>query len=160
MKPSLLLPHRFKLIGWILFIPFLVLGILWRFRDFGFEFLTWKTGKTNIKGKDFNITDESSLNFTDELAFTGIVVGLLFIAFAKEKHEDEFISRTRLVSLQWAVLINYILLIVASWFIHGFAFIDVMMYNMLTVLLLFIVRFHFVLSRFQKSDNSIPAYEK
>ncbi len=155
MNPSLLLPHRYKLIGWLLFIPFLVLGILWRFWDVELDFLTLSFMKTTVSGKNFNLTD-SSLNFTDEVAFTGIITGLLFIAFAKEKREDEFISRTRLVSLQWAVLINYILLILASWFIHGLAFIDVLMYNMLTVLLLFIIRFHLVLNRFQKNENAIP----
>jgi hypothetical protein len=156
MTPSLLLPNRYKLIGWLLFIPFLALGIIWRFWDVEFDFLTISFIESTFSGKNFNITDKSSLNFTDEIALTGMITGLLFIAFAKEKREDEFISRTRLVSLQWAVLINYILLILASWFIHGLAFIDVLMYNMLTVLLLFIIRFHVVLNRFQKTENAIP----
>lgn len=156
MNPSLLLPNRYKLIGWLLFIPFLALGIMWRFWDMELDFLTISFIETTVSGKNFNITDNSALNFTDEIALTGMITGLLFIAFAKEKREDEFISRTRLVSLQWAVLINYILLILASWFIHGLAFIDVLMYNMLTVLLLFIIRFHLVLSRFQKTENAIP----
>ena len=73
--------------------------------------------------------------------------GLLFIAFAKEKHEDEFINKLRLESLQWALLFNYALLLVATWLVHGFGYIDVMMYNMLTILLFFIIRFHVVLFR-------------
>ncbi|HUR11481.1 MAG TPA: hypothetical protein VM012_08930 [Flavitalea sp.] len=158
MKAPFLLPHRYKLIGWILFIPFLLLGILWRFSDFEFGFANWDTQSTLIRSKNINL--DETVNFTDEIALTGIVVSLLFIAFAREKHEDEFINRTRLDSLQWAVIINYSLLVLAAWFVHGFAFIDVMMYNMLTVLILFIIRFHFVLRRFQKSDTSIPSYEK
>ena len=78
---------------------------------------------------------------------TGIITGLLLIAFSREKHEDEFISRIRLESLQWAVLINYLLLIVSAFLVYGFSFMDVMMYNMLTVLIIFIVRFHLVLYR-------------
>ncbi len=156
MTPSLLLPHRYKLIGWLLFIPFLALGIIWRFWDVELDFLTIGFSQSTVSGKNFNLTDNSALNFTDEIALTGMITGLLFIAFAKEKREDEFISRTRLVSLQWAVLINYILLVVAAWFIHGLAFIDVLMYNMLTVLLLFIIRFHIVLNRFQKTETAIP----
>lgn len=162
MNPSFLLPHRFKLLGWVLFIPSLILGIFWKFKEFELSFLNLKMSAKQYSGKGtsgstFNVSENSALNFTDEVALTGMVVGLLFIAFAKEKHEDEFISRTRLVSLQWAVLINYTLLIIASWFIHGLAFLDVMLYNMLTVLLLFVMRFHIVLTRFRKSDNSIPA---
>ena len=158
MNPTLLLPHRYKLIGWILFIPSLTLGIIWRFWDVEIGFLTISFIESNVSGKNFNITDNSALNFTDELALTGIITGLLFIAFAKEKREDEFINRTRLISLQWAILINYVLLILASWFVHGLAFIDVLMYNMLTVLLLFIIRFHIVLNSFKKQQN--PSYEK
>jgi len=78
-------------------------------------------------------------------------VALLFIAFAREKQEDEFIGRLRLESLQWAVLVNYILLLLATWLIHGFSYIDVMMYNMLTILIFFILRFHVLLFRNRSS---------
>lgn len=144
MKSKLLLPNRYKKIGIILFIPALVLGILVRFFEFTFSWLTWH-------GPDKKGIFEV-INFTDELALTGLVAGLLFIAFAREKNEDEFIAHTRLESLKWAVLINYILLIIATWLVHGMPYIDVMMYNILTVLIIFIVRFHYMLSR-NKSFN-------
>ena len=87
------------------------------------------------------------VNFTDEIALTGIIVALLFISFAKERNEDEFINHTRLESWQAAIFINYILLLIAVWLIHGTRFLDVMMYNMLTIPLIFIIRFHYVLFR-------------
>ena len=124
MRSSLLLPYKYKFIGAALLVLSLALGIPVRFWDFQLE---------------------SLMNFTDEIALTGIILGLLFIAFAREKKEDEFINRTRLESWQWAVLINYILLLIATWAIHGLAFIDVMMYNMLTIPIIFIVRFHYVM---------------
>jgi hypothetical protein len=37
----------------------------------------------------------------------------------------------------------------SSWLVHGFAYIDVMMYNMLTVLIIFIIRFHYTLRKNQ-----------
>lgn len=144
MRPRLLLPHRFKLIGIIVLIPFLVLGIAFRFFDFGFEFLTIKPHKPD---PIFN----TQQNLTDELALTGIIIGLLFIAFSSEREEDEFINKIRLESLQWAVLLNYILLIIATWVIYDTAYFDVMIYNMLTILLLFIFRFHIILWRYQYS---------
>ena len=139
MQTKLLLPNRYKSIGILLFIVSLILGIMVRFSDFEFELLT-----VVIKEKGINVMNEK-MNFTDEFALTGIIISLLFIAFAREKNEDEFITRTRLESWQWAVLINYILLLVATWAVHGFAFIDVMMYNMLTIPIIFIIRFHYVL---------------
>jgi len=148
METKLLLANRYKRIGLILLLPSLVLGIMVRFFDFQFSFLTLQFVKTRINSKNMHLED--TINLTDELALTGIIVGLLFIAFAREKTEDEYIAQTRLESLKWAVLINYILLLVATWLVHGFAYIDVMMYNMLTVLIIFIIRFNYVLNSSKK----------
>ncbi len=143
MKSSLLLPSRYKWIGGIVLIPSLILGILVRFKDFSFAFLTVPEGQARVRSTSLNFDEQ--INLTDELALTGMIVGLLFIAFAREKQEDEFIGKLRLQSLQWAVLVNYVLLLVATWLVHGFGYIDVMMYNMLTILVFFIIRFHVIL---------------
>jgi len=148
MESKLLLPNRYKRIGLILLIPSLALGILVRFFDFQFAFLSLRIGKSVINEKNIHLED--TINLTDELALTGIIVALLFIAFAREKTEDEYIAQTRLESLKWAVLINYILLLVATWLVHGLAYIDVMMYNMLTVLIIFITRFNYALNNSKK----------
>ena len=152
MKSSLLLPSRYKIIGILLIIPSLILGIFYRFAEFSFDFLTLKQSyKLPLGDKSINLDEQ--INLTDEFALTGLIVGLLFIAFARQKQEDEFIHHTRLQSWQWAVLINYGLLLLATWLVHGFNFIDVMMYNMLTILIIFIARFHFVLSRNKNAES-------
>lgn len=138
MKSNLLLPNRFKTIGILLLIPMLALGIAGQFFDFRFAFLKMP-GAPGIT--DFIIEQ----NLTDEVFLTGIISGLLFIAFAREKQEDEFINKLRLESLQWAVIINYILLLIATWAIYGTYYLDVMIWNMLTILAIFVIRFHIVL---------------
>ena len=144
MVSKLLFPSRYKLIGLVLFIPSLILGIAFRFFDVGVGFLS-----IHLNGK--NIFGGGVQNLTDEVALTGIIAGLLLVAFAREKQEDEFISKIRLESLQWAVLFNYILLIIATWLVYDASYIDVMMYNMLTVLIFFIIRFHIMLARNKSS---------
>ncbi len=119
-----------------------------RFFDFQFSFLTLNFAKSIVSTKNIHLNE--NINLTDELALSGIIISLLFIAFAREKTEDEYIAHTRLESLKWAVLINYILLLVATWLVHGFAYIDVMMYNMLTVLIIFIVKFNYTLNSNKK----------
>ncbi|HSF45246.1 MAG TPA: hypothetical protein VLA58_04525 [Chitinophagaceae bacterium] len=140
MTTKLLLHHKYKRIGLLLLIPSLILGAFCRFGELEFPWLNtpWRTGSGFLDGQ---------INFTNELALTGVIASLLMIAFAREKQEDEYINAMRLESLQWAVLINYVLLIVATWLVHGFAYIDVMMYNMLTVLIIFIIRFNLVLRK-------------
>jgi hypothetical protein len=152
MKSSLLLPSRYKWIGTIVLVPSLILGIMVRFKDFSFDFLTLPS-KAKQEGMQKIFNFDEVINLTDELALSGIIIGLLFIAFAREKQEDEFIGKIRLESLQWAVLINYVLLLMATWLVHGLGYIDVMMYNMLTILIFFIIRFHTVLFRNRSSIN-------
>ena len=144
MKTKLLLPVKYKLIGTILLIPCMVVGLLNVYSEFQFSFLTVRNTK---------IFDLSDGNLTNELALSGVIIGLLMIAFAKEKYEDEFINRIRLESWQWAVLINYGLLFVATWAIYGMEYFQVMIYNMLTVLIIFIIRFHWLLVRYKKQIN-------
>jgi peptidoglycan/LPS O-acetylase OafA/YrhL len=150
MEFTLLLPNKFKKVGLLLLLPSFILGIFNLYYEFEFGFLTIE----NTAKGDFG----GDINLTDELALTGTILGLLFIAFAREKQEDEYIESIRLKSLQWAVLVNYFLLLIATWLVHGghgFTFIDVMIYNMLTVLIIFIVRFHLVL---RKNKVNNPEY--
>jgi hypothetical protein len=165
MKTHWLLPHRYRLIGWLLFVPSAILGIATRYADFSFDFLgfsfikkpgadsrflyrlLWElTGGGTLLNNSYN-----SINLTDEVAAIGIIVGLLFVAFSKEKIEDEMISRLRLESLQWAVYINYIVLGALIILVHGGLFLEVMVYNMFTVLLMFIIRFLLAIRRNERT---------
>jgi hypothetical protein len=139
MRSKLLLPYKFKWIGLALLLPFLIVGILNRYNGLELSFLTIYSAK-----KEFLAPVQ---NLTDELALSGSIICLLFIAFAREKNEDEFIYHNRLESWEWAVLINFVLLLVASWIFYNEAFIDVMMYNLLTPLIIFVIRFNWVLLR-------------
>jgi hypothetical protein len=90
---------------------------------------------------------------TDELILSGVLIGLLFIAFAKEKNEDEYITVLRLKSWQWAVLISYGILLIATWLIFGLDFLGFMAYNMFTVLIVFIVKFNYSLYLLRKGGS-------
>ncbi len=73
-----------------------------------------------------------------------LILSLLLFAFSKEKHEDEYIQKMRLDALLWATYINYGLLLIAFWVFWNFDFLNVMMYNMFTHLLIFIIRFNYL----------------
>ena len=110
------------------------------YADFRFRFLEFDLGVQK------SLFDSDSLNFTDEIASIGLIVSLLFIAFSKEKIEDEWISQLRLESLQFAVYLNYAVLSLQILLVHNTAFFDIMVYNMFSVLLLFILRFRIMIS--------------
>ena len=136
MQAKWLFPHRYRLIGWVLFVPSLLLGVASVHGLFSLDFLT-------VKGAIFQGTN----NLTNELAGLGVIVGLLLIAFSKERVEDEMISRLRLDALQWSIYANYLILAIAMLTIYDGAFLNVMIYNMFTVLLVFIGRFRWLLHR-------------
>ena len=88
---------------------------------------------------------------TNSLVGILFIIGALMVSFSKEKREDEFIANLRLSSLLWSVWVNYILLLIAFLFIWNFDFLSVMVYNMFTILIIFIIRFNYLLYRSSKS---------
>ena len=89
----------------------------------------------------FKIIENSVL---DELIALTIIVGGLLVGFSKEKIEDEFIYKLRKDSLVWAIIFNYSVLVFTILFVYDFAFFDVLVFNMFTPLIFFVVRFHFL----------------
>jgi hypothetical protein len=152
MKHSLILPNKYKKIGWFILIPSLVLGIIAIIAEFELKWLNARVFAifhNEFMGKKtyFSFVD---VNITNTLIGVFFIIGALLVGFSREKKEDEYIAGIRLSSLLWAVGVNYILLLLAFIFIYGSPFLDVMLYNMFTVLILFIARFHYVLYKNSK----------
>jgi hypothetical protein len=139
MKNAPLLAPRFRWIGLALFIPFAILGALNLFQDFEFAFL-----HLQVSTKDISASNQ---NLTDEVALTGCIIGLLLVSFARVRFEDEFIHLLRLEAWQWAVLIHFVVLLIGIWTVYDFGFLYIMIGNMLTVLVIFLLRFHYLLYR-------------
>jgi hypothetical protein len=155
MKSSFLLPHNFKKIGWALFLPGMILGIVYSFNELSFlpplemKVFSFFNGPFIGAGEIRNFSF-IHVNVYPTLVAILFLSGALLVGFSKEKHEDEFIARLRLSSLLWAVLINYSLLLLTFLFVYGIDFLLVMLYNMFTTLLLFIGKFQYLLYKSSK----------
>jgi hypothetical protein len=150
---KLLLPHRCKIIGWIILIPSTIAGIILSVAGYEAEWLNSKvfalfSDPPLGKSEFFTMI---STNVTNTIVGSLFIIGALLVSFSKEKREDEFIANLRLSSLLWSVWVNYILLLLAFLFVYGTAFLNVMIYNMFTILIIFIVRFNYL---FYKSSKS------
>jgi hypothetical protein len=153
MKTKLLLPYRYKLVGWVLLVPATLLGILFMFFDVSFNCFDLKVFaifSERIMLRDITFGPVRN-NITDEIAGVLFIVGALLVAFSKEKQEDEFIAKARWESLVWATYINYAILIFCFVFFYDMSFLYVMILNMFTVLIFFIVRFYYILHITNKS---------
>jgi hypothetical protein len=140
-----LLHHKMKKIGWMLAIPALILMIMVLNFDFKFKFLDFTRKAEHISFDNGYLFNIQFNNFTDEVGGIMLITGLLFIAFSREKDEDERIARLRLESLLWAVLVNSIWIILAIIFFYDGMFFHIMAYNICTPLILFIARFNLIL---------------
>ena len=153
MSNKLLLPNKFKFIGWCILIPVTILGLVLSFSDF--EALPLKTRTFAIFNNEIFGKSQSfafiETNITNTVVGSLFIVGAMIVGFSKERREDEFIAKLRLSSLLWAVWVNYILLFLSFLFVYGTAFLTVMMYNMFTVLIIFIIRFNYILYKNSKT---------
>ena len=128
-------------------IPATIIGIILSFKGFETNWLTTKVfaifpGVFLGESKPFSFIETDITNTVVGILF---IVGAMFVGISKEKREDEFIEKLRLSSLLWAVKVNYVLLLLAVVFIYGTAFLTVVIYNMFTIPIIFIVRFNYIL---------------
>lgn len=149
MKTNFLLPHKYKVFGWVLLILGLISGIFLYATDFEPDMLTVKVLSIYNGDALFSGTDEGWFKLIengiiDELAALAIIIGGLIVGFTKEKVEDEFIYKLRTESLVWAILVNYTILALAVIFVYDMLFFNVMIFNMFTPLFIFIIRFNFL----------------
>jgi len=148
MKSRFLFSHKYKPLGWFLFIVGLALGIVLMLN--GYEYPNWELNVFPLIGENgiFSVNrslEWSTNNIADEIASVLLIIGGLLVGFSKVKEEDEYISKIRMESLIWATYVNYGVLILAILLVFDMSFFSVLIYNMFTVLLFFIVRFHYVL---------------
>lgn len=144
MHTMYLFPHKAAKIGWLLLIPGLVLGILVMYFDFEISFL-----QTHFRNNPslFEAADE---NFSNELAGLLLMSGLMLIAFSRRKQEDELIAQLRLDALLWAVYANSLVLALCLLLVYGTDFFNVLVYNMYTVPVIYLLRFQHLLYKASK----------
>jgi hypothetical protein len=151
MKTNYLFPNQFKKIGWLLFIPGIIIGLSILIYQSELSFFDIKVfsivNQKIFEGTTFFSTLKN--NILDEIAGILLIIGALLIAFSKEKSEDEFIAKIRLESLVWATYINYAILILAIIIVYDMTFLWVLIFNMFTLLIFFVIRFNWALSKFK-----------
>lgn len=151
LKSKFLLPAKFKKYGWMLFVPSLILGFTHWLFDYS-PVLTINVFAISFDGPDnrelFGFIEDNIFN---EILGLSIITSGLIVAFSKEFDEDELISRMRLDCLVWAIFWNYALLALAIILFYGLSFLTVLIFNMFTPLVLFIIRFNWLVVRSRKS---------
>jgi len=156
MSKTPLLSNKFKKVGWFILVPSLLMGIYLLASGNEPDWLNGRMISVFPSLFSEKYFDTVNVNLANTIIGSLIIIGGLLVGFSKEKKEDEFIAKLRLQSLLWAVLINYTILLITFVLVYGTAFFSVMVYNMFTVLLLFIARFNYIL---YKNSKRLPDAE-
>ncbi|MCX2718998.1 hypothetical protein [Lentiprolixibacter aurantiacus] len=143
MKTKYLFHAKYRNLGWMVFIPASILG-------FVTLLLEWEPAFLDVEVLGFFIDEvfgvEKLVGFTEnnilnEILGILVILSGLTVAFSREPDEDEMITKIRLESLVWATYWNYGILVLAFLFLYDLTFYWVMVFNMFTILYLFIIRF-------------------
>lgn len=132
-----LFPHRCKAIGIVVAIIGLIFALIFNSYFEGFWVFEPKWGINSFPGGKVDLTLTISCSL--------MIIGGVLTCFAKEKVEDEFISNLRLNSLLWAIFINYVLLLIGVILIYGVDFFNILLYNIFTPMIIFLIRFNYLL---------------
>lgn len=153
MKAKYLLPYSWRPVGWLLILFFVVSYAIYRPLSEGFtepwslKLPCWLFPFRSF-GDLFEPQCENGFfydSYFHEVVSLALIAGLIIVGFSKVRVEDERIAQMRLEALQWGVYANYIVLSLAILLVYGSAFLSIMMYNMFTPLLIFVLRFYWLL---------------
>ena len=130
-KNNFLLPHCFQKIGWGLFI-------------FSFIFL----GASLYAFNKLELFDQNYSRYATLILYLILIFSALFVAFSKEKIEDELIQNIRFSSIVITAYISFLIFMI-EWiffaFNHAFRFssfyIDLSLINPVTMFMLYVVIF-------------------
>lgn len=130
---TILFSHALRPLGWILFIPALVLGIL------------LLAGIVSFSGKMEIISNDA--------AIIGITIGALLITCSREKIEDEMTRSIRLAALLNSIYIWVILLIASTLLINGIDYLNFMAINLVLLPVIFVILFRLEMNRYLKMSE-------
>ena len=162
MNSNYLFPTVCKRVGWGLFVPFAIMGLI---LIFGYEDWLpalpckvialfngpeWVTEKAVGPSPVVQIITD---NMIEEVIIIGLVIALGLIAFSREKDEDEFVEHLRAKSLVWSLKVNMVLVLIATLFLYDSNFLVFTWTYLFGVPLLFAIKFEIELYRFRHQSD-------
>lgn len=156
MKTHFLFPNKFKKLGWILFVPSFIASLFISFSNLNIDnywiVKVFAFKETGIMSQNnyFSVIQNS---IVDEVLLYCLIIGGILVGFSKLKIEDEFTSKIRYESLVWATYLNYGLILFFTIFVYGLSYLNVLFFNTFTLLLFFIIRFHYLIYKLNKTSN-------
>lgn len=150
---SYLLPNRFKKVGQLMILPFMVV-CLWLLLGPGEceycnmpVFALFSDGY-NLKSDFLTFTTTDPIN---EAAMIGLLVSIVFVALSKEKDEDEMIAYERQSAFVLSFWITAVLYATGIIFVYGLAFLYYTFAMPYIFFIIYIMRFNLRMFKLRRS---------
>lgn len=134
-----LLPFQWKLAGIVLTISGTISAFLYLLFDFNYKMPVFAIYSSFLETKTFATFHT---NVADEISLILLLAGLSLIALSKEKNEYEGMDALRLKAFIRAFFLNSFLLFLSVLFIYGTGFIAVLVLNIFSFPILYLVFFY------------------
>ncbi|MBK9290384.1 MAG: hypothetical protein IPM52_01925 [Bacteroidetes bacterium] len=137
-----LLPYWVRFPAIVLFLAGIALAVLSGIYSIDLTINTFALWSSFLEEKFFALI---SNNFADELTLIMIYSGVHLLMFTAERNESEAIARLRLHSFIKALKVNIFLLAFGLLFIYGGGFIYFLAFAAISVQLIYLIVFHWLL---------------
>lgn len=148
MNTLQLFPNRYKKLGWFIFVPSLILGLLSLSNILNFPEISLPVFYNSgfpLSNEESGMFKNTEINFFPNLFGILIIIGGILIGCSKEKIEDEYISSLRLKSVFWSLIVTYSIVLVLFLTVFGALFFTIMILIMFLPLVLYVFRFNYLL---------------
>ena len=136
---NFLFPRVFHIIGWLLFVPAVILGLLIFINAFDYS-----------DSLGINLPSGVMETVMNDAVIIGTALGAIFIVCSKERDEDEMMSSIRLSSLLNSLYVYIVLLIGTTVFVNGLYFFWIMALDMVLLPIIYVIIFRLEMRRYYK----------
>ncbi len=157
---KLFLPNKIRIYGWVILLFGLILGVIRFYFGVKPEFLNIKVFAVYSKYFETNYFKVIENHVSEELTALLILVGLFVISFTKERIENESVSAIRYKSFILTFYINTLIIVLSFLFVYGFGFINILVINVFSPFIIYIILFRYFLSKIRNLEIQRPPFPK
>lgn len=119
--------------------------------DFRFKLPVFAVYSSFLETKFFSTFQT---NFSEEFTLLLLITGFSLIVFSREKIESEALDSLRLKAIMKALLFNNILLLFSVLFVYGSGFVAVLIGNVFSLPIIYLVIFYLSKNKLKFNENS------
>ena len=148
-----MIPYRFKIPGLILILAGIGLTVLYSVHRLNIQMPVFAMHSSYLVTKYFTVI---RTNIFEEMIFLCYFIGFLLTAFSREKTEYAPYASLRAKAWHDAIIFNTVFLILVTLFVYGRGFIAVLILNLFSTFILYLILFFLKKWRYDRKQVQKP----